>query len=230
MIFLPLNLIVYCILSISPRVLGFSQVPYTPYPSNTSLDSDLFNPKATDDISIPNPEHVQFIGCISFGGFQELLQENGVQGVYLPSRDGCITLCRVDQPFGLAYFSEHAKSCYCAPKEQHPMIEWVVGGVDDEGNCGGWDDVSIDYLNIPWIFHGCYTSLWSTPYRSEVVSDPIECVNSCQTWDGSVAMIPRVEGDGWLCACYEEPTEGVIGRQCGLGIWQGYFRKMKYVS
>nr|XP_019014968.1 uncharacterized protein I206_01056 [Kwoniella pini CBS 10737]OCF53749.1 hypothetical protein I206_01056 [Kwoniella pini CBS 10737] len=119
----------------------------------------------------------------------------------------------------------HSKSCYCAPKEEHPLIEWVAKGLDAEGNCGGLDDVSVDYLNIPWIFHGCYTSLWSAPYHSEIVYDPVYCVESCQSSDGSLAMLPKLEEHGWLCACFREPTEGVLGRQCGPGVWQGYHRE-----
>ncbi|WVW82238.1 hypothetical protein I302_104244 [Kwoniella bestiolae CBS 10118] len=231
----------FIISSLSIRLFASWQDPYDAIESNDTITQSNVSPQDSIlDDNIPNPTHIQFIGCISFSGYQQLLQENGVQGVYLPTREGCISLCRVDQSFGLAYFSQHAMSCYCAPKEQSPMIEWVVGGADDEGNCGGWDDVTastpfcpprngIDYLNLPWIFHGCYSSLWSTPYYVEPVRDPIHCVeDSCQSSDGSVALFPRREADGWLCACFREPTEGVIGRPCGLGIWQGYYRKLKY--
>ncbi|WWC86195.1 uncharacterized protein L201_001068 [Kwoniella dendrophila CBS 6074] len=182
------------------------------------------------EINLPEPTDIQFISCISFAGFQELLQKHGVQGIELPSRDGCRLLCQVDQPFGLVYFSQHARSCYCAPKVQVPKIDWVVQGSDDEGNCGGWDDVSVDYLNLPWIYQGCYASMYDEPYYSEVLADPISCVNGCRSSDESLAMIPKKKGDGWLCACFDHPAEGVIGRKCGLGVWQGYYRRMRWVK
>nr|XP_018267144.1 uncharacterized protein I303_01128 [Kwoniella dejecticola CBS 10117]OBR89302.1 hypothetical protein I303_01128 [Kwoniella dejecticola CBS 10117] len=129
--------------------------------------------RQTPAVGRPEPTHLQFIGFISFEGYQTLLIEHGVQGVRIPSRDGCI----------------------------------------------------VDYFNVPWIFHGCYTSFWNKPYSQHIVDDPVYCVESCLLSDGSLAMLPRREGDGWLCVCFREPTEGVLGRRCGPGVWQGYYRR-----